>query len=97
MNNRTTALRIPGSSGNPSLKRIEHRVSSSKANPYLALSAILLGTYFGIKNKLTPIDPIWGNAFDPQYKLDALSYSYDEAIKKYQNSPLEQLINSIEN
>ncbi len=44
--NRTTGLRIPPSS--PLNRRIENRVPSSDANPYLALAATLACGYLGL-------------------------------------------------
>ena len=55
-NNRSVALRIPHSDAKG--KRIEHRASCADASPHLALAAVLAGLHFGIKNKLTPSNPI---------------------------------------
>ncbi|MEX0957373.1 MAG: glutamine synthetase family protein [Rhizobiaceae bacterium] len=50
--NRTTAFRIPRS--DPSSRRVENRIPSSDANPYLALAASLACGLAGIREKLEP-------------------------------------------
>lgn len=63
--NRTTALRvIPGSDKS---QRIEHRVGSADANPYLALAAALGAGLYGIEKKLQPEPEINGNAYDQKH------------------------------
>lgn len=58
--NRTVGIRVPNSS--PQARRVENRVPSSDANPYLALAASLACGYLGIQEGLTPEDPIEGSA-----------------------------------
>jgi glutamine synthetase len=59
--NRTTALRlIPGS---PKSQRIEVRIGSADANPYLALSAALGAGLLGIEQRLEPTPMVEGNAY----------------------------------
>src|SRR5690606_35761961 len=53
--NRTTAFRVPRS--DPSARRIENRVPSSDANPYLALAASLAAGLAGILEKIEPDAP----------------------------------------
>lgn len=60
-NNRTVALRIPA--GEPSDRRIEHRVSGADANPYLVTAAILAGIHHGLANNIACDPPIAGNAY----------------------------------
>nr|WP_316652422.1 glutamine synthetase family protein [uncultured Gellertiella sp.] len=50
--NRTTAFRIPVS--NAAGRRVENRLPSSDANPYLALAASLACGYLGMVNELEP-------------------------------------------
>ncbi|MBO6718147.1 MAG: glutamine synthetase [Rhizobiaceae bacterium] len=50
--NRTTAFRIPRS--DPSSRRVENRIPSSDANPYLALAASLACGLAGLKEKSEP-------------------------------------------
>lgn len=60
--NRTTALRvIPGSDKS---QRIEYRLGSADANPYLALAAALGAGLYGIEQKWQPEATIKGNAYD---------------------------------
>ena len=62
--NRTAALRvIPGSDKS---QRVEFRVGSADANPYLVASAIVAAGLQGIKDKLTLGEPVKGNAYAVQ-------------------------------
>ncbi len=63
--NRSAAIRIPASITKIS-KRIEYRPPDPLANPYLALSAIILAGIDGINKKIDPGDPVDVNV----YKLD---------------------------
>ncbi|WP_107851247.1 glutamine synthetase family protein [Oceanimonas marisflavi] len=63
--NRTTALRvIPGSNKS---QRVEYRLGSADANPYLALAAALAAGLYGIKYKLEPEAEIKGNAYEQEH------------------------------
>lgn len=53
--NRTTAFRVPRS--DPQARRVENRLPSSDANPYLALAASLACGLIGIQDKLVPDEP----------------------------------------
>jgi glutamine synthetase len=53
--NRTTAFRVPRS--DPSARRVENRIPSSDANPYLALAASLACGLVGILEKIEPDAP----------------------------------------
>jgi len=65
--NRTTGLRIPPSSA--ANRRVENRVPSSDANPYLALAASLACGYLGLTRRLTPSEPVSGSARDDEFDL----------------------------
>lgn len=80
--NRTTAIRIP--SGNPVARRIEHRVAGGDVNPYLMLAAILGAALIGIDEKLTPPDPVTGNAY--ALDLPLLPDTWAEAIEVFEKS-----------
>ena len=57
-NNRTQMIRTVGPG------HLEDRTMSSACNPYLALSAYIMAGLDGIKRKLDPGEPNWGNLFD---------------------------------
>ncbi len=65
--NRTTGLRIPPSSA--SNRRVENRVPSSDANPYLATAASLAAGYLGLTRHLTPSEPQSGTARGDEFDL----------------------------
>jgi glutamine synthetase len=54
--NRTTAFRVPRS--DPAARRVENRVPSSDANPYLALAGSLACGLIGITNKIKAEPPV---------------------------------------
>ena len=63
--NRTTALRvIPGSDKS---QRVEFRLGSADANPYIALAASLGAGLYGIEHELEPEPMVTGNAYDQQH------------------------------
>lgn len=60
--NRTTALRlIPGSAKS---QRVEFRLGSADANPYIALAASLASGLYGIEHELEPTPMVTGNAYE---------------------------------
>lgn len=65
--NRTTGLRIPPSS--PANRRVENRVPSSDANPYLALAASLACGWLGLTRRLAPSEPTAGMARGDEFDL----------------------------
>jgi glutamine synthetase len=65
--NRTTAFRVPRS--DPSARRVENRIPSSDANPYLALAASLACGLIGLTRKLKPDDPILTTANEDEIDL----------------------------
>ncbi|MEH6824426.1 MAG: glutamine synthetase [Motiliproteus sp.] len=65
--NRTTALRvIPGSEKS---QRIEFRLGSADANPYIALAASLGAGLYGIEHELEPDPMVTGNAYEQQHPV----------------------------
>ena len=65
--NRTVALRvIPGSAKS---QRVEFRVGSADANPYLVAAATLGAGLLGIRDKLSLGPAVTGNAYDIQDEL----------------------------
>jgi len=66
--NRTTALRVvPGSEKS---QRVEHRLGSADANPYLALAAALGAGLYGIEKGWEPEAAIKGNSYDQSHPKD---------------------------
>lgn len=63
--NRSAAIRIPFAD-KPQRKRVEIRFADPSANPYLALSGILLAGLDGIERKLQPGDAMDRNLYDLQ-------------------------------
>ncbi|TPW27912.1 glutamine synthetase family protein [Pararhizobium mangrovi] len=53
--NRTTAFRVPTSE--PAARRVENRLPSSDANPYLALAATLGAGWLGMTHSVLPSNP----------------------------------------
>ncbi|WP_425356525.1 glutamine synthetase family protein [Zhengella mangrovi] len=65
--NRTTAFRIPRS--DPAARRVENRIPSSDANPYLALAASLACGLIGMKQKIKPKEPAGHTANEADIEL----------------------------
>ncbi|NRA71003.1 MAG: glutamine synthetase [Gammaproteobacteria bacterium] len=83
--NRTTALRIiPGSANS---QRVEYRIGSADANPYLALAAALGSGLYGIEHKLEPLPQVKGNAYEQEHpKETALPGTLFEAAGRLKES-----------
>jgi glutamine synthetase len=80
--NRTVGLRVPLS--DPENRRVENRVPSSDANPYLAIAASLACGYLGLVNKLEPDRPSEGATRDPVF---ALPRSILDAVRLLESTP----------
>ena len=81
-NNRTTAIRIP----NTLPLRLEHRVPSISADPYLVMVAIFESILFGFLDPINNIENhnlIYGNASDKQYNLTPLPCSHPRALELF--------------
>lgn len=65
--NRTTAFRVPRS--DPAGRRVENRIPSSDANPYLAVAASLACGLIGMINKLEPDAPVGTTANEDEIDL----------------------------
>ena len=81
--NRTAAIRIPA--GNPSARRIEHRVAGGDVNPYLMLAAILGAALDGIEHEMEPASPIVGNAYAVD-GLPQIAETWETAIEALETS-----------
>jgi glutamine synthetase len=84
--NRSAAIRVPAYSNSYKSKRIEYRPPDPSANPYLALSAIVLAGLDGVRKKREPGDPIDENVYriPPQKRrelgIKELPGSLEEAL-----------------
>lgn len=79
--NRTTAFRVPES--DVASRRIENRLPSSDANPYLAIAASLGAGLLGIEGSLVPADPTDATVNEdeitlPRSLLDAVALFEEE-------------------
>ncbi|ARM87078.1 glutamine synthetase GlnA protein [Rhizobium sp. CIAT894] len=79
--NRTTAFRVPVS--DPQARRVENRLPSSDANPYLALAASLAAGLLGIMKQIEPTAPTEDSANEgsidlPRGLLEAVALLEDE-------------------
>lgn len=83
--NRTTALRvIPGSDKS---QRVEYRLGSADANPFLALAAALASGIYGIENKLQPLPQVKGNAYQQKQPSEiSLPKTLQQAADKLRKS-----------
>jgi glutamine synthetase len=87
--NRSAAVRIPNYLHHEYNKRIEFRTGDATANPYLAMSAILMAGLDGIINKIHPIEEGYGpydeNVFHwpkkMQDELKSVPASLQEALQ----------------
>jgi len=86
--NRCAAIRIPNYLHTEAVKRIEYRPGDATANPYLAMSALLMAGLDGIQSRINPIEEGYGpfddNVFNwpkkQQDKLKSLPTSLPEAL-----------------
>jgi len=83
--NRTCALRvIPGSEKS---QRVEYRIAAADANPYIALSAVIASGLWGIENKISPTDPVTGNAYEEKFPQECqLPTTLWEAAQRLKSS-----------
>ncbi len=82
--NRTTAFRVPRS--DPAARRVENRIPSSDANPYLALAASLACGLIGLKQQIRPDAPVGTTANEDEIDLPR---GLLEAVELFEND--EQL------
>ncbi|CAM5526912.1 glutamine synthetase [Aquamicrobium terrae] len=89
--NRTTAFRVPRS--DPAARRVENRIPSSDANPYLALAASLACGLIGLVEKLPAEPPVVTTANEdeidlPRGLLEAVElFENDQALRKVLGEP----------
>ncbi len=89
--NRTTALRVIA--GSASSQRVEFRLGSADANPYLALAAALGAGLMGVQQQLEPEPQVKGNAYEQQFP-DHLSLpsSLGEAADRLRGSAVARTL-----
>lgn len=97
--NRTAAFRIPRS--DPEARRVENRIASSDANPYLALAGSLACGLLGMEEKCEPDDPVGTsvNTADielPRGLLEAVSlFEADTALVELLGKPFSSTFAAI--
>ncbi len=86
--NRTVGLRVPLS--DPENTRVENRIAGADANPYLAFAASLACGYLGIRDKLSPREPLLDSAYDLSYGLPR---TLEEALRLLGDcAPLKEIL-----
>ncbi len=89
--NRTTALRVIGSSEKSI--RVEYRVAAADQNPYLALAAALASGLYGIANKIEPRPRVIGNGYENvDAKKHPLPSTLGEATSRFRASKVAREI-----
>lgn len=82
--NRSASIRIPVYSHSPKAKRVEFRCPDGSSNPYLVFAAMLMAVLDGIKNKITPGEPLDKDIYDLEpeelAKVPKAPGSLDEAL-----------------
>ncbi|WP_221075654.1 glutamine synthetase family protein [Agarivorans aestuarii] len=86
--NRTVALRIP--SGSTENTRIEHRVAGADCNPYIVMSALLVGISYGIEQQRDCPKAVSGDA--SKVPAPALPCSWQQALAEFEHSTLWSLL-----
>ncbi len=86
--NRSSAIRIPSYVSDPEKTRMEYRPPDATANPYFALSAMLMAGIDGIENRIDPrtegFGPFDTNIFSDETKdrIHFLPRSMDQAMEE---------------
>ena len=86
--NRSACVRIPVYSKSEKSKRIEFRCPDPSANPYLAMSAMLLAGLDGIQKKLVPPEPIDKDLYDLE--------PHEKVKVKSTPGSLQEVLNALE-
>jgi glutamine synthetase len=89
--NRSALIRIPRISASEvaSSTRMEYRAPDPSSNPYLTFAALLAAGLDGIKNKLTPPDPVEENVY--HFTPQKLETSHIDLLPDNLNSALQAL------
>lgn len=83
-NNRSVAIRIPG--GDAEARRIEHRLAGADANPYLVMSALMMGIDYGLENPALPSKETVGDLLSGEGIF--LYQDADQAQEAFTQSPV---------
>jgi len=90
--NRSSAVRVPVyRRGRPWEKRIEYRPPDPLANPYLAISAVILAGLDGVKKKIDPGDPVDKDIYHltdselREYNIRSLPRDLYEAVEELES------------
>lgn len=87
--NRASCVRIPRYIKDPDKTRFEYRPPDATANPYLALSAIMLAGLDGVINKIDPVKngygPYEAEDFNPEIEMKYLPFSLNPALEALRN------------
>ncbi|WP_425105099.1 glutamine synthetase family protein [Ancylobacter sp.] len=84
VDNRTAALRIPGTPGKT--RHFEQRVAGIDANPYFVAAVTLGGALQGIRDRTDPGPPVEGNSYH-HGSVNSLPGSWLDAIQRFDASP----------
>ncbi|MEO8744136.1 MAG: glutamine synthetase family protein [Candidatus Dormiibacterota bacterium] len=82
--NRSCAVRAIVREDHPELCRLECRRPGADANPYLAIAAVAASAADGIKRKLTPPEPIVGDAYS-RTDLVELPGTLESALRAFES------------
>ncbi len=83
--NRASCVRIPRYIKDPEKTRFEYRPPDATANPYLALTAMMMAGLDGVINKIDPVKQGYGpyeaDEYDPAIEMNYLPFSLNMALK----------------
>lgn len=77
-NNRTVAIRLPAKPSE--YRHLEHRIAGADAEPLAVITTILAGIAYGVTRRITPGDPVFGDASLPIYALEPLPKDLRHAV-----------------
>ncbi|NKB36451.1 MAG: glutamine synthetase [Gammaproteobacteria bacterium] len=84
-NHRGVALRIPVCDKRN--MRVEHRVASADANPYLVMACILAGIHYGITNKCEPTEMVAEGTMVDDQEI-TLPIRWEAALDRFKSSEI---------
>jgi glutamine synthetase len=84
-NHRGVALRIPVCDHKN--MRVEHRVASADANPYLVMAALIAGIHYGITNKCEATEMVAESTMVDEQEV-SLPIRWEAALDRFKNSEI---------